>query len=103
MGIGVLLLFQPSSFAHQGGPGPAMTQEMMMQMCQQQHQQMLQRIDQMRAMMARARQTNDPAQMRMALDQAQQSLDQMRQQMGMCCMMQPAPSATASPPVHQHE
>src|SRR5439155_14011127 len=59
----------------------------MMQECRTHHQEMTTSIDGMMTMMSKAQQSNDPAQMRETLDQAQQSLAAMKDHMGPCMNM----------------
>ena len=56
----------------------------MMKECSEHHQSMTKSIDQMSKMMQEAKQSNDPAKMRAALDQAQKQLTEMKEHMAMC-------------------
>ena len=78
--------------AQQPGMSGPMSMETMMQECQTHCQETTASIDQMMTTMSQAHQSNDPAQMREALAQAQKPLatmkDHMAQCMGMMSMMQ---------------
>jgi hypothetical protein len=78
--------------AQQSGMSGQMSMETMMKECQTHCQETTASIDQMMTTMSQAQQSNDPAQMRDALAQAQKPLatmkDHMAQCMGMMSMMQ---------------
>jgi hypothetical protein len=59
----------------------------MMQQCRRHCQETMNYIDQMAKMMQEASQSNDPAKMRSALEQAQKPLAQMRERMNRCIDM----------------
>ena len=59
----------------------------MMQECRTQHQETTASMDRMMTMMSKAQQSNDPAQMREALDQAQPSLATIKDHMAPCMHM----------------
>jgi len=56
----------------------------MMKDCKEHHQSAMKSIDQMTKMMNGAKQSNDPAKMRAALDQGQKQLGEMKEHMTMC-------------------
>ena len=56
----------------------------MMKGCMQHHQAVMTSIDQMNTSMETAKQSNDPARMRAAMDQAQKQLAEMKEHMSMC-------------------
>jgi len=70
-----------------GTPGHMPSMGNMMQECRTHHQEMTTSIDGMMTMMSQAQQSNDPAQMRETLAQAQQSLAAMKDHMGPCMNM----------------
>src|SRR5262249_50254075 len=72
---------QPGMSSHMPSMGT------MMQECRTHHLEMTTSIDSMMAMMSQAQQAHDPAQMREALAQAQQSLTAMKDHMGPCMSM----------------
>ena len=78
--------------AQQSGMSGQMSMETMMKECQTHCQETTASIDQMKTTMEKAQQSNDPAQMREALEQAQKPLtamkDHMASCMGMMSMMQ---------------
>lgn len=61
-----------------------MSMDDMMKHCKEHHQSAMKSIDQMTKVMDGAKQSNDPAKMRSALDQSQKHLAQMKEQMTMC-------------------
>jgi hypothetical protein len=56
----------------------------MMKGCMQHHQAAMKSIDQMNTTMETAKQSNDPARMRAAMDQAQKQLAEMKEHMSTC-------------------
>ena len=64
-----------------------MSMDDMMKHCKEHHQSAMKSIDQMTKVMDGAKQSNDPAKMRSALDQSQKHLGQMKEQMTMCGKM----------------
>jgi len=66
---------------------PQMSMDGMMKGCQEHCQQTSASIDQLMKSMDEAKQSNDPAKMRAALDQAQKPLADMKQHMNMCMNM----------------
>jgi hypothetical protein len=73
--------------AQQSGMSGSMSMETMMKECQTHCQETTASIDQMKTMMEKAQQSNDPAQMREALAQAQQPLAAMKDHMASCMSM----------------
>ena len=73
--------------AQQSGMSDQMSMETMMKACQTHCQETTASIDQMKTMMEKAQQSNDPAQMREALAQAQQPLAAMKDHMASCMSM----------------
>jgi hypothetical protein len=61
-----------------------MSMDEMMKDCKEHHQSAMKSIDQMTKMMDGAKQSNDPAKMRAALDQSQKQLGEMKEHMNMC-------------------
>ena len=61
-----------------------MSMDEMMKECKEHHQSAMKSIDQMTKMMDGAKQSNDPAKMRAAIDQAQKQLIEMKEHMTMC-------------------
>lgn len=61
-----------------------MSMDEMMKECKEHHQSAMKSIDQMTKMMEGAKQSNDPAKMRAALDQSQKQLGEMKEHMTMC-------------------
>lgn len=61
-----------------------MSMDEMMKECKEHHQSAMKSIDQMTKMMDGAKQSNDPAKMRSALDQSQKQLGEMKEHMAMC-------------------
>jgi hypothetical protein len=89
---GTLLLAALVAAQQSGMEGPRPSMETMMQACQGHCQETTASIDQLMTTMDRAQQSNDPAQMREALVQAQKPLAAMKNHMtscmGMMSMMQ---------------
>jgi hypothetical protein len=87
--------------AQQPGMAGHMSMETMMRECQTHCQETTASIDQMMTTMSQAHQSNDPAQMREALTQAQKPLaamkDHMAQCMSMMSMMQQMPGGMGGP------
>jgi hypothetical protein len=73
--------------AQQSGMSGQMSMETMMKECQTHCQATTASIDQMKTRMEKAQQSNDPAQMREALAQAQQPLAAMKDHMASCMSM----------------
>jgi hypothetical protein len=65
-------------------PMQKMAMDQMMKDCMQHHQSVTKSIDEMSKTMEGAKQSNDPAKMRSAIDQAQKQLTQMKEHMAMC-------------------
>jgi hypothetical protein len=61
-----------------------MSMDGMMKECNEHHQAMTKSIDQMSKTLEGAKQSNDPAKMRAAIDQAQKQLADMKEHMSMC-------------------
>jgi len=61
-----------------------MSMDGMMKECNEHHQAMTKSIDQMSKTLEGAKQLNDPAKMRAAIDQAQKQLGEMKEHMAMC-------------------
>jgi hypothetical protein len=76
---------QTSPSSQHGGAMPAMDD--MMKMCQTHCQATTTAIDQLTATLKEARESNDPARMQTALDQAQQPLAEMKNHIGECMNM----------------
>jgi hypothetical protein len=66
---------------------PQMSMDGMMKGCREHCQQTSASIDELMKTMDEAKQSNDPAKMRTALDQAQKPLAEMKQHMNMCMNM----------------
>jgi uncharacterized protein involved in copper resistance len=64
-----------------------MSMDQMMKDCMQHHQSMTKSIDETSNTIEGAKQSNDPAKMRAALDQAQKQLTNMKEHMSMCSNM----------------
>src|SRR5713226_1695137 len=62
----------------------SMSMDGMMKECSEHHQAVTKSIDQTSKAMEGAKQSNDPAQMRAAIDQAQKQLGEMKDHMAMC-------------------
>jgi hypothetical protein len=73
--------------AQQPGLAGRMSMETMMRECQTHCQETTASIDQMMTTMSQAHQSNDPAQMREALEQAQKPLAMMKDHMAQCMSM----------------
>lgn len=73
--------------APQSGMSVHMSMETMMKECQTHCQETTASIDQMKTTMEKAQQSNDPAQMREALEQAQKPLAAMKDHMASCMSM----------------
>jgi len=84
--IGTLMLTTLVA-AQQSGMSGHMSMKTMMQECQTHCQETTASIDQMMTMMDKAQQSNDPAQMREALEQAQKPLAAMKDHMASCMSM----------------
>jgi hypothetical protein len=74
---------QPSHKSEMKATGK-MSMDEMMKECREHHQSMTKAIDQMTKMMEAAKQSNDPAKMRAALDQGQKQLGEMKEHMTKC-------------------
>ena len=61
-----------------------MSMDEMMKDCKEHHESAMKSVDQMMKMMDGAKQSNDPAKMRSALDQSQKQLGEMKEHMSMC-------------------
>ena len=61
-----------------------MSMDQMMKDCKEHHQAGMKSIDEMSKMMEGAKQSNDPAKMRAAMDQSQKQLAEMKEHMTMC-------------------
>ena len=61
-----------------------MSMDKMMKECSEHHQAMTKAMDQMSKTLEDAKQSNDPANMRAAIDQAQKQLANMKEHMNMC-------------------
>lgn len=90
--VGAALLLSFSVIAQQPPPkqqqpGQMMSMGNMMKGCREHCEATTKSIDQMTKTMAEARQSNDPAKMRAALDQAQKPLGEMQEHMKMCMNM----------------
>jgi len=81
--IGTLMLTALVA-AQQSGMSGHMSMETMMQECRTHCQETTTAIDQMKTPMEKAQQSNDPAQMREALEQAQKPLAAMKDHMASC-------------------
>jgi hypothetical protein len=84
--IGTLMLTTLAA-AQQSGMSGHMSMKTMMQDCQTHCQESTASIDQMKTAMEKAQQSNDPAQMREALEQAQKPLAAMKDHMASCMSM----------------
>ena len=67
-----------------GGASAHISMGQLMKDCMQHQQAAMQSIDQMNTTMERAKQSNDPAEMRAALEQSQKHLMEMKEHMTMC-------------------
>jgi hypothetical protein len=101
LGLLGTLLVTALVVAQQPGMSGHMSMETMMRECRTHCQETTASIDQMMTTMSQAHQSNDPAQMREALAQAQQPLaamkDHMAQCMSMMSMMQQMPGGMGGP------
>ena len=75
---------QPPSSTGQMKSTEKMSMDEMMKDCKGHHQSAMKSIDPMTKMMDGAKQSNDPAKMRAALDQGQKQLGEMKEHMTMC-------------------
>ena len=75
---------QPPSPMGQMKSMEKMSMDDMMKDCMKHHQADMKSIDQMSKMMEGAKQSNDPAKMRTAIDQAQKQLAEMKEHMSKC-------------------
>ena len=75
---------QPPSPSGQMKPMEKMSMDDMMKDCMKHHQADMKSIDQMSKMLEGAKQSNDPAKMRTAIDQAQKQLAEMKEHMSKC-------------------
>jgi hypothetical protein len=87
LGLLGTLMFTALVAAQQSGMSGPMSMETMMKECQTHCQETTASIDQMKTTMAQAQQSNDPAQMREALEQAQKPLAAMKDHMASCMSM----------------
>lgn len=95
LAIGAALLLGGSTLAQQTQQQkpstmqgkPEMSMDGMMKGCREHCEQTSASIDQLTKTMDEAKQSNDPAKMRAALDQAQKPLTDMKQHMSMCMNM----------------
>ena len=92
--LGAALLLGASALAQQqpqtAKPQPMdkmMSMDHMMKGCREHCEKTMSSIDQTNATMEQAKQSNDPAQMRAALEQGQKSLAEMKNHMSMCMNM----------------
>jgi seryl-tRNA synthetase len=74
----------PSQKSEMKSMGKMSSMDEMMKDCKEHHQSAMKSIDQMTKMMDGAKQSNDPAKMRAALDQGQKQLGEMKEHMTMC-------------------
>jgi phage shock protein A len=65
-------------------PMNKMSMDEMMKECREHHQSMTKSVDQLSKTLEGAKQSNDPAKMRAAIDQAQKHLSEMKEHMSMC-------------------
>jgi len=75
---------QPPSSTGQLKSTEKMSMDEMMKDCKEHHQSAMKSIDQMTKVMDGAKQSNDPAKMKAALDQGQKQLGEMKEHMTMC-------------------
>lgn len=61
-----------------------MSMDEMMKQCSEHHQAMTKSVDQLSKTLETAKQSNDPAKMRAAIDQTQKHLSEMKEHMSMC-------------------
>ena len=105
LGLAGILVLTALVVAQQSGMSGPMSMETMMKECQTHCQETTAAIDQMKTTMEKAQQSNDPAQMREALAQAQQPLAAMKEHMASCLsmmsMMQQMPGGMGGPMPHK--
>jgi hypothetical protein len=65
-------------------PMGKMSMDEMMKKCNEHHQAMTKSVDQLSKTLEAAKQSNDPAKMRAAIDQTQKHLSEMKEHMSMC-------------------
>jgi hypothetical protein len=65
-------------------PMVKMSMDEMMKQCSEHHQAMTKSVDQLSKTLEAAKQSNDPAKMRAAIDQTQKHLSEMKEHMNMC-------------------
>ena len=95
LAIGAALLLSGSALAQQDQQQkpsttqekPQMSMDTMMKSCMEHCQQTSASIDRLTQTMNEAKESNDPAKMRAALDEAQKPLAEMKQHMSMCMNM----------------
>ena len=87
--FGAALLLGVAVFAQQQQKkgGQSMSMDDMMKGCKEQCEKNMTSIDQIAATMKQARESNDPAQMRSALEQGEKSLAEMKTHMSSCMSM----------------
>jgi len=86
--IGAALLLGAAVFAQQPKQGgQTMSMDDMMKGCKEQCEKNMTSIDQTAAAMKKARESNDSAQMRTALEQGEKSLGEMKEHMSSCMSM----------------
>ena len=87
--FGAALLLGVAVFAQQrpNQGGQSMSMDEMMKGCKEQCQKTMTSIDQITATMKQARESNDPAQMRSALERGEKSLGEMKDHMSSCMGM----------------
>jgi len=74
----------PSQKSEMKSMGKMSSMDEMMKDCKEHHQSAMKSIDQMTKMMEGAKQSNDPAKMRAALDQGLKRLSEIKEHMNMC-------------------
>lgn len=88
LGVSALALAQQQSQTAKPQPmDKMMSMNDMMKGCREHCDKTMSSIDQTNATMEQAKQSNDPAQMRAALEQGQKSLSEMKDHMSMCMNM----------------
>jgi hypothetical protein len=93
--LGAALLLGVSAIAQQQSPtakpqqptNKMMSMDDMMKGCREHCEKTMSSIDQTNSTMEQAKQSNDPAQMRAAIEQGQKSLAEMKEHMSMCMSM----------------
>ena len=75
---------QPSQKGEMKSMGNNMSMEGMMKDCNEHHQAMTKSLDEATKALEGAKQSNDPAKMRVGIDQAQKQLADMKDQMAIC-------------------